>query len=85
MARVAGSSTRQVDPPWFAAQDAPGATIPSGAQASGWSIDDETVDASWYESSRLLQRGLQVVEDPPPEAIPPEWQWRWWLASRASA
>ena len=85
MARMAGSSTRAVDPPWFAVQEAPADANPGGAQEPGWSIDDETVDGSWYESSWLLRRGLQVAEDAPPEAIPPEWQWRWWLAPRAAA
>ena len=47
------------------------------------SIDSEAIGTSWYESSWLLRRGLVVDEDPPPEAIPPEWQWKWWLESVA--
>lgn len=85
MARLAGSSTRPVDPPWFASLDATAHANPNGVDASGWSIDDEAVDSSLHESSRLLRRGLEVDEDPPPEAIPPEWRWRWWLATRAGA
>jgi len=85
MARMAGSSARRTDPPWFAALPAPADASPSGAQAPGWSIDDEAVDESLHESSWLLRRGLQVDENPPPEAIPPEWQWRWWIASLKSA
>lgn len=65
----------------LAAVSAPGC----GAEAQEWSIDSESADSSWYESSRLLHRGLQVDEDPPRESIPPEWQWRWWLAARAAA
>jgi len=59
--------------------------IAAKADEAEWSIDGETTGSSWYESSWLLRRGLQVDEDPPAEAIPPEWQWKWWIVSQAAA
>ena len=62
--------------------------IPLQAEAEddqAWSIDRETMGPGWHDSSWMLRRGLDVTEDLPAEAIPPEWQWRWWLAAGASA
>lgn len=53
---------------------------PSGEE---WSIDDEPMGSGWHESSWMLRRGLVVIEGAPPEAMPPEWQWCWWVAAGA--
>ena len=45
-----------------------------------WSIDQEAMGAGWHDSSWMLRKGLDVTEGVPLEAVPPEWQWRWWLA-----
>ena len=52
---------------------------------AAWSIDQETMGTGWHDSSWLLRRGLDVIEGLPSEALPPEWQWRWWLAAGATA
>lgn len=85
MARMTGAVTTSVPSTWLQAALATAAAPEDGQGGEGWSIDRESADASWYESSRLLRRGLQVDEDPPREAIPTEWQWRWWLAARTAA
>ena len=62
------------------------ALVPLQAQAEGdeaWSIDREPMGPGWHDSSWMLRRGLDVIEGLPPEAIPPEWQWRWWVAAGA--
>lgn len=65
------------------------ALVPLQAEAEGdeaWSIEREPMQsAGWHDSSWMLCRGLDVIEDVPPEAIPPEWQWRWWVAAEAAA
>lgn len=55
------------------------------AAAALWSIDNEPMGPGWHDSSWQLRRGLVVDEEPPPDAIPPEWQWRWWIASFSAA
>lgn len=63
------------------------ALVPLQATAAGdeaWSIDDETMGPGWHDSSWMLKKGLDVTEDPPPAAIPPEWTLRWWIASNAA-
>ncbi len=62
--------------------------VPLQAGAEGdeaWSIDREPMGSGWHDSSWMLRRGLDVTEDLPTEAIPPEWQWRWWVADGADA
>ena len=49
--------------------------------ANAWSIDQEPMGSSWHDSSWMLRKGLDVIEGLPPEAIPPEWQWRWSVAA----
>ncbi len=51
------------------------------ATDDGWSIEREPMGPGWHDSSWMLRKGLEVSECVEPEAIPPEWQWRWWLAS----
>ncbi len=51
------------------------------AAKDGWSIEREPMGTGWHDSSWMLRKGLDVSECVEPEAIPPEWQWRWWLAS----
>ena len=54
--------------------------VPSGfeplppAQAAAWSIDDEPMGCGWHESSWMLRKGLDVIEDVPLQALPPEWR-----------
>ena len=61
------------------------ALVPTETEVrSGWSIDDEAMGPGWHDSSWMLKKGLDVVEDPPPGAIPPEWTLRWWFASDAA-
>jgi hypothetical protein len=48
-----------------------------------WSIEQEPMGPGWHDSSRMLRRGLEVIEGAPAEALPPEWPWRWWLAECA--
>jgi hypothetical protein len=48
-----------------------------------WSIDREPMGSGWHDSSWMLKKGLDVVELVSPEALPPEWRWRWWLAGGA--
>ena len=60
--------------------------VPLQAEAEGdeaWSIDREPMGPGWHDSSWMLRRGLDVTEDLPTEAIPPEWQWCWWVAAGA--
>jgi hypothetical protein len=60
------------------------ALAPHEAEAAaddGWSIEREPMGPGWHDSSWMLRNGLEVSECVEPEAIPPEWQWRWWLAS----
>ena len=52
---------------------------------AAWTIDQEAMGAGWHDSSWMLRRGLDVTEGVPADAIPPEWQWRWWLAAGGSA
>ena len=85
MARMAAAVAASESSPGLQARLAAAAAPERAVGADDWSIDDDSADSSWYESSRLLHRGLQVDEDPPRESIPPEWQWRWWLAARAAA
>ncbi len=62
------------------------ALMPPEAEANeAWSIDREPMGPGWHDSSWMLRRGLDVIEGLPPEAIPPEWEWRWWVASGAGA
>lgn len=75
-------------------QDVPGASaiemalVPLQARSEGdeaWSIDREPMGAGWHDSSWMLRRGLEVIENLPPEALPPEWQWRCWVAAQATS
>ena len=62
------------------------ALVPLQARAEGqeaWSIEQEAMGPGWHDSSWMLRRGLDVVEGLPAEAIPPEWQWRWWVDAGA--
>ena len=59
------------------------ALLPLAASDEDWSIDQEPMGPGWHDSSWMLKKGLDVIEGPPPEAVPPEWQWRWWLAAGA--
>ncbi|HMN77675.1 MAG TPA: hypothetical protein PKC97_16565 [Burkholderiaceae bacterium] len=61
------------------------ALVPTEIEAQpGWSIDDESMGPGWHDSSWMLKKGLDVIEDPPPAAIPTEWALRWWIASNAA-
>ena len=48
-----------------------------------WSIDREPMGSGWHDSSWMLKKGLDVIEGVPPESIPPEWRWRWWVSAAA--
>ena len=48
-------------------------------------FDQECREAGWHDSSWALRTGLDVIEDSPFEALPPEWQMRLWLSGAASA
>jgi len=61
------------------------ALLPLAAAEEDWSIDQEPMGPGWHDSSWMLKKGLDVVEGVSPEVIPPEWQWRWWLAAGAGA
>ena len=50
-----------------------------------WSIDHEPMGTGRHDSSWMLRKGLDVIEGLPPEAIAPEWQWRWWVAAGDAA
>ncbi len=83
MARMVFSAVRT----GYEAEPAPTALalVPTENEVrSGWSIDDEAMGPGWHDSSWMLKKGLDVVEDPPPGAIPPEWTLRWWFASDAA-
>jgi len=47
---------------------------PAAARAAAWSIDDEPMGCGWHESSWMLRKGLEVIEDVPLQALPLEWQ-----------
>jgi hypothetical protein len=49
------------------------------------SIDQDPVGPGWHDSSWDLRTGLDVIEDLPLEALPPEWQKRLWLSASANA
>ena len=78
MARMAFAlaSSRHSTPPAVVDQ-----ALASEPTCEPWAIELEAMGTGWHASSHQLSRGLDVDEDPPPEAIPPEWQWRWWIAS----
>jgi hypothetical protein len=61
------------------------ALLPLEASDVNWSIDEEPMGPGWHDSSWMLKQGLDVIEGAPPDAIPPEWTWRWWLAAGALA
>ena len=83
MARMACAVATAPSPPWPLGAE-PELVAPSSETGKAErSIDSEAAGSGWHESSWQLRRGLQVDENPPPEAIPPEWQWRWWLAANA--
>jgi hypothetical protein len=45
------------------------------AQAAAWSIDDEPMSCGgWHESSWMLRKGLEVIEDVPFQSLPLEWR-----------
>ena len=50
-----------------------------------WSIELEAMGTGWHDSSWMLRRGLDVSELLSAEEIPPEWQWRSWVAADAPA
>lgn len=82
MARMVFSAVRTGFEAETSAEDL--ALVPAETEVrSGWSIDDEAMGPGWHDSSWMLKRGLDVVEDPPPGAIPAEWTLRWWFASNA--
>ena len=58
------------------------ALVPTETEVhTGWSIDEEPMGPGWHDSSWMLKKGLDVIEGLPGGAIPPEWTWRWWVAS----
>jgi hypothetical protein len=62
------------------------ALVPLAASVGDkWSIDQELMGPGWQGSSWMLRKGLDVVEGLAAEAIPPEWQSRWWVAAGEGA
>jgi hypothetical protein len=55
--------------------------VADAARAPGrpWSIDDEPMGPGWHDSSRMLRRGLDVIEGAPLHALPAEWRWLAWV------
>jgi len=73
-------------PPQAAGQRTPTtaglALVPTDEPTAPQSIEQEPLSGpGWHDSSWMLKQGLDVDENPPAEAIPPEWAWRWWLAA----
>jgi hypothetical protein len=53
---------------------------------AAWSIDEEeAMGDTWHDSSWMLHKGLDVIEGVQPEAVPAEWQWKWWRAEACDA
>lgn len=79
MARMAFAVTRSLAPAAAIGM----ALVPVGDETGKtWSIEQEPLSGpGWHDSSWMLKQGLDVDENPPAEAIPPEWAWRWWLAA----
>ena len=47
----------------------------------GWSIDQEPMtNSGWHDSSWMLLKGLEVVEDVVLEPVPIEWRRKWRLS-----
>lgn len=49
-----------------------------------WSIDEEAIGETWHDSSWMLRRGLDVIEDVVLDPLPKEWA-RDWRLTAASA
>lgn len=80
---LAGIVKAATTPAPSAAAEAALRTSPTDGEARApWSIERESIfGPGWYDSSWMLERGLDIDENPPAEAIPPQWQWRWWVAA----
>jgi hypothetical protein len=55
------------------------ALVPKGDAGYGrWSIDEEAIGETWHDSSWMLRKGLDVIEDldlePPPRAWSRVWR-----------
>ena len=80
MARMAFAAAQAASKRRFVADEL--SLLPTEVEtASAWSIDEEPMGAGWHDSSWMLKNGLDVIEGLPGGVIPPEWAWRWWIAS----
>ena len=64
MARMATASSPRVMTMAASEFDCHLELVPKGEAGSGhWSIDDEPIGETWHDSSWMLRKGLDVIED----------------------
>ena len=84
MARMANAVTPMVASKRASEFDCHFTLVPKDDGAYGsWSIDAESMGETWHDSSWMLRKGLDVIEDidfePPVGLRPPRWRLAPWL------